>query len=191
VKRFGQDLPRVTVNGFHFDVDPGAFFQSNRYLLGEFMQEVLEQAGPAPAHVLDLYCGSGFFSIPLAKRAREVLGVESNPVAVRQGRFNARLNEISNVKFFRGQVHLMLRDASIRPDVIVLNPPRAGCGVETAKLIARLRAARIVYVSCNPTTFAREAAAVLSENYRLEQMTLLDQFPNTHHIELIASFVRS
>ena len=191
IQRFGADSPRVTVNGFHFELDPGAFFQSNRFLLDDFMNSVLEHAGASPAHVLDLFCGSGFFSIPLARRAREVLAVESNPIAIRQARFNARLNETTNVKFFRGQVHVMLRDAAVRPDLIVVNPPRAGCGQETMKQIVGLRAARIVYVSCNPTTFAREAVLLLAENYHLERLTLLDQFPNTHHIELIASFFRS
>src|SRR5262249_21748164 len=130
--RFGESM-RLTVNDFVFDVDPNAFFQSNRPLLGDFMREVLDQAGASPKYVLDLFCGSGFFSIPLAKRSVEVIGVESSGVAIRKARLNATLNQTTNVEFVKGQVHVALRGASLRPDLVVLNPPRAGCGAEAAR----------------------------------------------------------
>ena len=180
--------PRVDVNGFAFDLHPEAFFQSNRFLLDAFMNEVLEQAGGNPKYVLDLYCGSGFFSIPLAKRSTEVIGVESNRTAVKQAKKNAKLNDVRNAEFHEGNVDATLKDADIRPDLVVLNPPRTGCGKETAGRIAELHAARVVYVSCNPSTFAREAAEFLSRGYSLERITLIDQFPNTYHIEMAAQF---
>src|SRR5262249_14556002 len=88
--RFGESIG-LTVNDFVSDVDPNAFFQSNRPLLGDFMREVLDQAGASPKYVLDLFCGGGFFSIPLAKRSVEVIGVESSGVAIRKARLNATL----------------------------------------------------------------------------------------------------
>jgi 23S rRNA (uracil1939-C5)-methyltransferase len=156
-------------------------------LLDEFLNAVLDQAG-SPEYVLDLFCGSGFFSIPVARRAREVLGVESNPAAIRQGRANARLNSVSNVRYFKGNVENTLQGADLRPDLVLLNPPRVGCGRKAARQIATLKAKRVVYVSCNPSTFAREAPAFIGEGYEMERLTLLDQFPNTYHIELIAAF---
>ena len=189
-RRFGVEVPRITVHGFVFDVHPDTFFQSNRYLLADFVREVLEQAGSSPKYVLDLFCGSGFFSIPLAGQATEVLGVESNPVAIRQARLNARLNQAANVTFFRGLVEAALRNSDVRPDTVLLNPPRTGCGRVAAQHIAGLGAGRVIYVSCNPSTFAREAPEFLARGYALEQVTLVDQFPNTHHIELVASFGR-
>jgi 23S rRNA (uracil1939-C5)-methyltransferase len=189
-RQFGAEPPRVAVDGFLFGLHPDAFFQSNRFLLHDFLNEVLDQAGPTPEYVLDLFCGSGFFSIPIARRGREVLGLESNPAAIRQGRMNARLNSVSNVRFFKGSVENSLEGAELRPDLVLLNPPRTGCGRKTTHQIAALHAKRVVYVSCNPSTFAREVPAFIEEGYVLEKLTLLDQFPNTYHIESIASLKR-
>jgi len=184
----GMENPRLNVQDFVFELHPDAFFQSNRYLLSEFMKEVLDQIGPDPKYVLDLFCGSGFFSIPVAQRSREVLGVESNRFAVRQGRLNANLNHIENIQFVERDVDSALKDAKIKPDLVLLNPPRTGCGKQTAERIAALNAPRVVYVSCNPSTFAREAAVFVKQGYNLERITLVDQFPNTYHIEIVASF---
>jgi 23S rRNA (uracil1939-C5)-methyltransferase len=184
----GMENPRLHVQDFVFELHPEAFFQSNRHLLSEFMKEVLNQIGPEPKYVLDLFCGSGFFSIPVARRSREVLGVESNRIAVRQGRLNANLNHIENIQFVERDVDSALTDAKIKPDLVLLNPPRTGCGKQTAERIAALSAPRIVYVSCNPSTFAREAAVFVKQGYNLERITLVDQFPNTFHIETVASF---
>ena len=83
-----------------------------------------------------------------------------------------------------------MKDADVKPDVVLLNPPRTGCGKETATRIAKLGAPAIVYVSCNPSTFGREAAMFIEQGYELERMTVIDQFPNTYHIELVAGFRR-
>jgi 23S rRNA (uracil1939-C5)-methyltransferase len=184
----GMENPRIRVNDFVFDMHPDAFFQSNRFLLEQFVNEVLDQAGAAPKYVLDLCCGSGFFSIPVAKRAIELLGVESSRIAVREGRLNADLNDIENVQFVEREVETALKDADVKPDLVLLNPPRTGCGKQTAQTIAKMMVPRIVYVSCNPSTFAPEAAVFLKQGYKLERITMIDQFPNTYHIEMIAAF---
>ena len=184
----GMANPRIRVNDFEFDMHPDAFFQSNRFLLQPFMNEVLDQAGAAPKYVLDLFCGSGFFSIPVAKRAIELLGVESSRIAVREARLNADLNATENVQFVEREVESALRNAEVKPDLLLLNPPRIGCGKQTAQLIAKMMVPRIVYVSCNPSTFAPEAAVLLKQGYKLERITMVDQFPNTYHIEMIATF---
>ncbi len=186
IKRSGRAM--IQVDGIRYRISGETFFQANRFLLMPFINEVLSQAGPSPAHVLELYSGSGFFSIPLSRLAREVIGIEGSRTAVLQARENARLNERINVKFFDRPVDVTLRGSGLRPDVILLDPPRAGCGVKNAGRIAALESRRIVYVSCNPTTFAPEAAILVSKGYDLRRVTLIDQFPNTYHIEIVALF---
>lgn len=187
-KRIGQGPARVRVKDWTFDLHPEAFFQTNRFLLAGFQETVLKPAHDA-RRVLDLFCGSGFFSIPLATIAEEVLGVEASRTAVKQAQLNARLNNVTNAEFFEGPVEDALRQSpDLRPDLVVLNPPRAGAGREAAKLVAGLGALHLLYVSCNPSTFAREIPVILAGGYKLEGLTLIDQFPNTYHIELVAAF---
>jgi 23S rRNA (uracil1939-C5)-methyltransferase len=171
----------IEVNGFHYRVTADTFFQANRFLLAPFLKEVAQYA---EGHVLELYSGSGFFTIPMAQTAKEVIAIESNRAAARQARDNATANKTRALQFVEGQVDATLRSSELKPDVIVMDPPRAGCGVKVAEQIAGMGAKRIVYVSCNPATFAREARKLGT----LKRLTLIDQFPNTYHIELIGVF---
>jgi 23S rRNA (uracil1939-C5)-methyltransferase len=161
----------IHVDGLHYRVAADVFFQANRFLLAAFINEVLDQVGPSPKNLLELYAGAGFFSIPLARVAQEVIAIESNRSAVRQAKESALLNETRQVRFVEGQVETILEGADLQPNIVVLDPPRAGCGV-----------------SCNPSTFAREAKVLASHNYQLQRLTLVDQFPNTYHIETVALF---
>jgi len=120
--------------------------------------------------------------------AKELIAIESSRTAVRLGQQNVRINQTWQLRFAEGQVNATLRGSALHPNVVVLDPPRAGCGTETADQIIGLQPKRIVYVSCNPATFAREAATFIAKGYELKRVTLVDQFPNTFHIELIASF---
>jgi 23S rRNA (uracil1939-C5)-methyltransferase len=117
-----------------------------------------------------------------------VIAVEGDRASVLRARENAQLNGRWNLKFFQGRVDATLQGADLKPDVVLLDPPRTGCGLKNAGRIAALHSPRIVYVSCNPTTFAPEAAVLMSRGYELRRMTLIDQFPNTYHIEVVASF---
>jgi 23S rRNA (uracil1939-C5)-methyltransferase len=178
----------IHVDGFQYRITADTFFQANRFLLSAMIHEVVAQAGPEPGNILELYGGVGFFSIPLARAAQEVIAIESNRMAVLLAQENARRNETWQLRSVEGHVDATVRASDLRPNVVVLDPPRAGCGVETADRIAALGPNRIVYVSCNPATFAREAAAFKAKGYALRRMSLVDQFPNTYHIELVASF---
>jgi 23S rRNA (uracil1939-C5)-methyltransferase len=171
----------IEVDEFHYRVTADTFFQANRFLLAPFIEEV---APYAEGHVLELYSGAGFFSIPIGQRAKQVIAIESNRAAVRQARDNAAANKTSSIRFVDGQVDAALRGADLKPDVVVMDPPRAGCGVKVAEQIAAMKAKRVVYVSCNPATFAREAGKFGT----LKRLTLIDQFPNTYHIELVGIF---
>ncbi len=191
VKRIQRgDSPHIQVDGTQYRLNADSFFQPNRFLLLPFINEVIAQVGPSAKHLLELYAGTGFFSLPLARISTEVIGVEENTSAVRYGRENGQLNRLSNLRFVVGDVTATLKATDVRPDVVVLDPPRAGCGVTAAQQIARLKPRRIVYVSCNPSTFAREARTFLTAGYELKQVTLIDQFPNTYHIEMVGQFDR-
>jgi tRNA/tmRNA/rRNA uracil-C5-methylase (TrmA/RlmC/RlmD family) len=188
IKRSGRAT--IAVDGLVYRVTADSFFQANRYLLTPFVTEVITQAGPRPRRLLELFAGSGFFSIPLARAAQEVIAIESSRWAVRQARENAAVNGVSHVRFAEGLVEETIRRSDLKPDVVVLDPPRAGCGVKTAKLITGLRPERIVYIACNPSTFAREASTFIQNDYSLQRLVLVDQFPNTYHIETVALFCR-
>lgn len=178
----------IHVDGFQYRVNAETFFQANRFLLIPMIQEVLHQAGSSPGNVLDLYAGVGFFSIPLARVAKEVIAIESSRTAVRLAEENARVNQTWQLRSVEGRVDTTLRGATLQPNVVIVDPPRVGLGVETAGEIAGLKPERVVYVSCNPSTFAREAKTFLEKGYALRRVTLVDQFPNTYHIESIALF---
>src|SRR6266478_1792143 len=186
IHRSGRATIQVGEN--HYRLTADTFFQANRFLLSAMIHEVLQQAGPTPGNVLELYAGVGFFSIPLARVAKEVIAIESNRLAVRLSQENSRLNQTWQLCSVEGPVDATLRAAALHPNVVVLDPPRSGCGEHTADQIALLRPDRIVYVSCNPATFAREAATFRAKGYELRRVALIDQFPNTFHIELVASF---
>jgi 23S rRNA (uracil1939-C5)-methyltransferase len=186
VQRSGRAT--IHLDNFQYRVVADTFFQANRFLLMPMIEEVLKQAGSSPGNVLDLYSGVGFFSIPLARVAKEVIAIESSRTAVHLAQENARINRTWQLRSVERQVDATLRGSKLQANVVVLDPPRVGCGVETANQIAKLRPGRIVYVSCNPATFAREAAVFIREGYELRRVSLVDQFPNTYHIELIASF---
>jgi 23S rRNA (uracil1939-C5)-methyltransferase len=186
IQRSGRGTIHIDDN--HYRITADTFFQANRFLLPAMINEVLQQVGPSPGNVLELYSGVGFFSLPLARVATEVIAIESNRTAVRLAQENFRMNQTWQIRSVEGQVDATLRAADLHPNVVVLDPPRTGCGMQTADQIAGLGPDRIVYVSCNPATFARETARFIAKGYGLRRVSLVDQFPNTYHIELVALF---
>jgi 23S rRNA (uracil1939-C5)-methyltransferase len=186
IERSGRGTIHVNENQYRVTAD--TFFQANRFLLATMINEVLRQAGPSPGNVLDLYAGAGFFSIPLARVAKEVIAIESDRTAVRLAQENARRNQTWQLRSVEGPVDATIRGAELHPNVVVLDPPRTGCSVQSVDAIAALKPDRIVYVSCNPAAFAREAARFIAKGYQLRTLAFIDQFPNTFHIELVASF---
>jgi 23S rRNA (uracil1939-C5)-methyltransferase len=173
------------VSGIRYRLRPFGFFQPNRYLLAPLLARVAELSGDART-ILDLFSGDGFFSLPLARHAGRVIAVDRRSTA--NALRNAELNRIGNVTFVKASARAFLLKTDVRPETIVLDPTRSGTGADLARRVAGLGAARIVYVSCNPTTFAPDAAALRRHGYRMTSVELLDQFPNTHHIETVALF---
>ena len=143
--------------------------------------------------VFDLFCGTGTIGLSLARRAGHVFGVEIVPRAVADAIENAERNDITNASFFAGDVRLSmreLRERAGRPDVVIIDPPRAGLSQKIVRRIVETMPKRIVYVSCNPTTLAPNAAQLAEAGWRLERVTPLDMFPQTPHIECVALLTR-
>ena len=144
--------------------------------------------------VWDLYCGIGTIGLSLAGDALTVWGIEVSEESVACALENADLNGIANAAFFAGDVGQAveeLKDRSGAPDVVVVDPPRAGLSNKAVRRLGRIGAGRIVYVSCNPTTLAPNAAQLVEAGYRLERVKPVDMFPQTPHIECVASFDRA
>ena len=177
--------------GLRFRISPDAFFQTNTEMAERLYGAATEFAGLSGREkVLDLFCGIGTISLALALDAAEVWGVEIVEEAVADAIQNAKLNGVDNARFFAGDVRLVMRELleqSGSPDVVVVDPPRAGLSQKVVRRIIEADASRIVYVSCNPTTLAPNARQLVDDGgYRLEAVRPVDMFPQTPHIECVA-----
>jgi 23S rRNA (uracil1939-C5)-methyltransferase len=167
-----------------YRVSAGAFFQGNRFLIDELVKSVVGAASGQVA--LDLYAGVGLFSIPLKQSFAQVIAVEASQTSFADLRQNAG----QEVKAVRATTAQYLDQASgIHPDLVVADPPRGGLGENVVRGLARLAAPRITYVSCDPSTLARDLRMLLSSGYRIEGAHLIDLFPQTHHIESVFHLV--
>ena len=188
-ERFEEDLA-----GLRVSISADAFFQTNTEMAELLYKLAIEYASLTGfERVYDLYCGIGTIGLLMAPRAAEVWGLEIVESAIADAIANARLNEIDNTHFFAGDVRLALRDLvekAKRPDVVVVDPPRAGLSQKVVRRIIEAAPKRIVYVSCNPTTLAPNAAQLVEAGYVLRKVRPVDMFPQTPHIECVAQFER-
>jgi 23S rRNA (uracil1939-C5)-methyltransferase len=191
----GSAMLSERLGELEFLLAPESFFQTNTE-----MAEVLYRHAAAAAdlhgweRVFDLYCGVGSIGLTLARHAGSVIGLELVADAVANANASAARNEIANASFHAGDVRLALRELvarSGRPDVVVVDPPRAGLSQKVVRRIVEAGPRRIVYVSCNPTTLAPNAAAFAEAGWRLERVTPVDMFPQTPHIECVALLRRA
>lgn len=187
--QWGRQQVSYRVAGRDYTVGAGSFFQVNHSLLDEFVAAVVgEESGEC---VWDLYAGVGLFSLALVERFQRVVAVESSPAACEDLRVNLRNTRAEHVQT---TTQNFLQQAVTRrqaaPDLVLLDPPRAGAGVEACKLLAEVRPRRILYVSCDPATLGRDLAALIQSGYRLHRLQLVDMFPQTYHMETIAMLER-
>lgn len=183
----GDDHLIMEVKGRAFRVSAGSFFQVNTPMAAALVEEVLRLLSPGREDVvLDLYCGVGLFSAFLAPLAREVVGVELSPPACAD--FAINLDEFENVSLYEGAVEEVLPALETIPALVVVDPPRAGLERAALDALVALKPVRIVYVSCDPSTLARDAKRLAAAGYVLEQSTPFDLFPQTYHIESVSSF---
>ena len=190
-------VPRIDEElcGLRFSLSSEAFFQTNTEMADRLYGVAQEYAAlKGWERVWDLCCGIGTIGLTLAPRAAEVLGVEIVASAIEDAQANARANEIGNVRFVAGDVRLVLKELiekRERADVVVVDPPRAGLSRKVVDRIAESSPKRIVYVSCNPTTLAPNAAQLVEAGYRLARVRPVDMFPQTPHIECVALLERA
>lgn len=178
----------------NFKISPKSFFQTNNAQAENLYTETFRMAKLTGEEVVyDLYTGTGTIANYVANKAKKVVGIEYVPDAILDAKVNAELNHIKNTSFYAGDMKVVLNEAFItrngQPDVIITDPPRAGMDPEVVEVILKANPKRIVYVSCNPSTQARDLK-VLCENYDIEEIQPVDMFPHTHHVENIVSLIR-
>lgn len=184
---FGKGRLLDKIDGVTFSISPRSFYQVNPVQTEILYRTALDLAGIRKTdNVLDLCCGIGTISLLAAKRAAFVLGVEINPQAIQDAKLNARLNGIENTEFVAMDAEAFMERLGEKPDVIFLDPPRAGLSEKTLDAIGNLGTKTIVYVSCNPETQARDTKYLRSFGYRIRTIVPVDQFPFTSHIETVA-----
>ncbi len=181
---YGGAYTGFDLNGLRYTVSPWTFFQAHWGLNRKVVEFMTALLSPLEGRsVLDLYAGAGNFSLPVAARGGDVIAVEENASAVEDGKRNIELNDIRNCRIVKSSAE-RYRIAK-KFDVIILDPPRPGLTSEVAKKIIENPSDRIVYISCNPATLARDLKK-LKEKYEIESVRLIDFFPNTYHIEAMA-----
>ncbi|CAM3231774.1 23S rRNA (uracil(1939)-C(5))-methyltransferase RlmD [Rhodothermus bifroesti] len=188
---FGPGVIHDKIGPFQFEIAPEAFFQTNTEQAERLYEVTRELAEVKPEDlVYDLYCGTGTISIFIAPHVRHVVGVELVASAVENARANAAANHIPNCTFVAGDLLQVLTPEFVRmhgrPDVIIVDPPRGGMHPQVVRRIAQLRPERLVYVSCNPQTQARDLK-LLREHYRIEAVQPVDLFPHTDHVECVVA----
>jgi 23S rRNA (uracil1939-C5)-methyltransferase len=191
----GSAVLEEELAGLRFRISPDAFFQTNTEMAERLYGTAAELAALSGREkILDLFCGIGTIALALALDAGEVWGVELVEEAVRDAIENAKLNGIDNTRFYAGDVRLVMRELleqSGSPDVIVVDPPRAGLSQKVVRRVIEADAQRIVYVSCNPTTLAPNARQLVDDGgYELKTVRPVDMFPQTPHIECVALLER-
>jgi 23S rRNA (uracil1939-C5)-methyltransferase len=200
--RAARHIPELNLNddsigvqdaGRHFRVRPEAFVQVNARQREVLYERATTFAGPpSEGRIVDAYAGIGMLTARLAERAGEVVAIEESPYAVRLGELNMQLNGVGNVAYLRGRVEDMAGRVDGAVDVLVLDPPRAGCAEAAVDAMANLHPERIVYISCEPSTLARDLSRFSTGGrYRLAEVALVDMFPQTYHIEAVVKLERA
>ena len=190
----GADHIMEEMDGLKFKIGPKSFFQTNRDQALKLYNTTLEFAGlTGDETVYDLYTGTGTIAAFLARHAGKVVGIEYIETAIRDANENSSLNDIQNTHFYAGDMHKVLTDSFIeengRPDVVVTDPPRAGMHEKVVHQILKIAPEKVVYVSCNPATQARDLAMMASA-YTIEKVQPVDMFPQTHHVENVVLLKR-
>ncbi|WP_260410593.1 23S rRNA (uracil(1939)-C(5))-methyltransferase RlmD [Paenibacillus sp. JGP012] len=192
---WGRDVIYDYIGDVQFAISPRSFYQVNPVQTEVLYGKTVEYAGLSGKEtVIDAYCGIGTISLFLAQHADQVYGVEIVPEAIEDARSNAQLNEMRNVKFEVGASEDVIprwKEQGIEADVIVVDPPRKGCDPRLLDTILEMKPERVVYVSCNPSTLARDLRVLEDGGYRTVEVTPVDMFPHTVHVESVAMLVRN
>lgn len=186
----GNEYITEAILDIDYKISPYSFFQTNPFQLDEFISNILDYADIKSDEIIwDLYCGTGSITLPASKKAKKVIGIELVESSIKDAKENARINDIENVEFHCSDLHEKgipdLLEKLETPDTVILDPPRAGIHKNLLNHILELAPKKVVYVSCNPSTQARDCQ-ILDEKYKLVKIMPVDMFPQTYHIESIA-----
>ena len=184
---WGESTISDYIGEFKFNISPLSFFQVNPIQTEVLYNKALEYAGlTGDETVFDAYCGTGTITLFLSQKAKKVYGVEIIPQAIENANINAKENNVNNVEFFVGESEVVIPDLinkGIKADVVIVDPPRKGCDVKLLNAITNIDAKKIVYVSCDPSTLARDLAILEGNGYKTVRVQPVDMFPHTAHIE--------
>ncbi|UJL47263.1 23S rRNA (uracil(1939)-C(5))-methyltransferase RlmD [Virgibacillus sp. NKC19-16] len=190
---WGDNYIYDKIGDLTFAISPKSFFQVNPEQTKVLYDKALDYANiDKDDVVVDAYCGIGSISLFLAQKAKKVYGIEVVPEAIEDANMNAELNGMGNVNFAVGQAEKVMpkwKEQGLDPDVIVVDPPRKGCDIDFLEAMMAMKPKRIVYVSCNPSTLARDLRILEDGGYETKQVQPVDMFPNTNHVECVAEIV--
>jgi len=191
---WGRNAIEGVIGGMEFDISPNSFFQVNTSQTLKLYDTVKEFCALTGSEtVFDLYCGVGTIGMHLADGAKKVYGIESVVESVEDAQKNAKRNNVRNIEFLKGDCEKMLPslvNSDIRPDVIILDPPRKGSSSKLLDVIAKTECKKVIYVSCNPATLARDAKMLGDKGYKIEKIQPVDMFPHTYHVECVCLLTR-
>ncbi len=171
-------------------IGPATFFQVNTKIVEMMGEKVLELLSPQGQEILlDLYSGIGTFGISIAERVVKVIAIEENSQAVHYGMENTRVNNIKNIEFIQGRVEKQISGIK-KADLVIIDPPRKGIDPSVIENLARLKTEKILYISCNPATFARDGNRFSKKGFRISRCYIFDMFPQTYHMEIVGLLVR-
>lgn len=186
---YGSDYITDILAGVKVRLSPLSFYQVNTVMANKLYKKAAEYAKPEGKNIIDLYCGAGTIGLSMAKEAKSVIGVEIIEAAVKDAEFNAKENGINNARFICGDAKTAaesLRKENLKPDTVIVDPPRKGCDSELIKIIANdFCVDSVVYISCDPATLARDIKIFGEEGYKLVEYTPADLFPRTSHCEVV------
>ena len=191
---YGSGYLRDSISGIKLRISPNSFLQINHDVCEKLYEKIREYINADKETILlDLFCGIGSIGLALARDVKEVIGVEINAMAIEDARYNASLNGITNVSFIcqdakEATEGLIVENTKI--DVVVVDPPRKGCDQNTLKSIVTIAPNRIIMVSCNPATLARDVSILRESGYQIEEVSILDMFPRTVHTESVALLIK-
>ncbi|QQY79089.1 23S rRNA m(5)U-1939 methyltransferase [Keratinibaculum paraultunense] len=195
IKLYGEDRIVDCIGEYKFFISPKSFFQVNPIQTEILYNKVLEYANlKGDEIVFDIYCGIGTISLFLAKKAKEVYGVEIVKSAIEDAKLNAKINNINNAKFYTGKgedVVPRLYKEGLYADIVVVDPPRKGCEESVLETMVNMAPEKIIYVSCNPAILARDLAYLVEGGYKVVEVQPVDMFPQTTHVEVVTLLIRN
>jgi len=191
---YGKEFINEKIGDYIFKISPNSFFQTNSYQVKTLYDYIITISDFKKSDIVyDLYCGTGTIGIYLAHYVHKVYGIEIVEDAIKDAKINAKTNNIDNINFYCGDLKDILDSDAIdnfeKPNIVILDPPRPGLHLNTVKSLLQLSPEKIIYVSCNPATMARDIEILVSKKYMIKDLQPIDMFPHTPHVECVTTLI--